>query len=103
MLVAPLARQQIGDVAEYYLRETDDHDLVVRLLAQFEDALLALTTMPRRFRADEVVGFRRIYLRNFPIVVWFSADDESTTVTALAVTHARMGSASTSTEIRQGQ
>jgi plasmid stabilization system protein ParE len=96
LIVSDKVWEKVAEAADYYEQVVlAPPSIIFRFLAQVEDAILGLSSMPARYRVVEEVGYHRVHLRNYPYVLWFHIDGKYVKVAAF--THERMD---TSTIVR---
>lgn len=88
LVVRGLAERQIVDIRDWYAEQADglDRDFGTEL----DHAFATIAGMPRIGQPSEH-GRRRLALKRFPYLIWYTVHDEANVVRVLAITHQSRG------------
>jgi plasmid stabilization system protein ParE len=100
--VLTAANDDAIEIAAWYTQQAGP-DVAQGFAHEFAAAQNTLNPFPAMFVHDDVIGYRRIHLNHYPIVLWYQIEEESRQVLILAATHNQMSDERVRDAVRREQ
>jgi len=81
----PRAARDLAEIADYLSEHSPQAALRVR--AAILESLQSLALFPHIGRQQKVEGVRKLVMRRYPYLVYYTADDEAEEIIILAIQH----------------
>jgi toxin ParE1/3/4 len=81
----PRAAQDLADIGDY-IRERNP-EAALRVRAAILESLQNLVLFPQVGRQQKVEGVRKLVTRNYPYLVYYTADDAAEEIIIIAIQH----------------